>query len=166
MRKRNPPRGSLTIDALKQTLCEILYMPGRERRKRVLFQEVKDAHAVQLRDETRVIAMIKLLFEVDTFAAGQPCPALDQPSAYFRFDGSCFLRVSSTRISILLASRYFCTARMILIATFRLVEISRASTTLPNVPWPSRRMILSARQHPSARGTPSTYTCLQRHRRA
>ena len=109
-------------------------MPGWERRKRILLQEVENAHAVQLCNQTWVIAMIELLLKVNTFAARQPCPVCRQLNAYFKFDGSCFLSVSRTRISILLASRYFCTARMILMATLCLVEISRASTTLPNVP--------------------------------
>lgn len=39
--------------------------------------------------------------------------------------------------------RYFCIARMILTATRQRSSLSHASTTLPNVPWPSNRMILS-----------------------
>jgi hypothetical protein len=42
-----------------------------------------------------------------------------------------------------LASRYFWMARMILIATRLLVSMSTASTTLPNVPWPSKRTVRS-----------------------
>lgn len=53
----------------------------------------------------------------------------------------------STRISILLASRYFCTARMILTAYFRSGwRRSTHSTTLPKVPSPSLRTIRSERR--------------------
>ena len=37
-------------------------------------------------------------------------------------------------------------ARMILIATRLLVSMSTASTTLPNVPWPSKRTVRSGQQ--------------------
>lgn len=62
---------------------------------------------------------------------------------YFRFVGSRSRSFWSTRISILLASRYFGIARIILIATLVLVSVSMASTTLPKVPWPNSRTVRS-----------------------
>jgi hypothetical protein len=53
------------------------------------------------------------------------------------------LRVVRTRASILLASRYFWTARMILMAQYRPLSRSKHSTTFPNVPCPRSRIILS-----------------------
>ena len=52
---------SLTCHTFQQVPSKVLYMPRRERGKRILLQEVKDAHAVQLRDETWVIAVVELL---------------------------------------------------------------------------------------------------------
>lgn len=43
------------------------------------------------------------------------------------------------------ASRYFCTERMILIAHLVRLRLSYASTTFPNVPWPSKRETESIR---------------------
>lgn len=60
-----------------------------------------------------------------------------------RFIGSRSLSFCSTRTSILLASRYFGIARMILMATLVLFVVSTASTTFPNVPWPNRRTVRS-----------------------
>jgi hypothetical protein len=57
--------------------------------------------------------------------------------------GSLRRSASNTLISILLASRYFWTARITLMATLRRFSTFLASTTLPNVPWPKRRTILS-----------------------
>lgn len=65
------------------------------------------------------------------------------------FFGSCFFNASSTRISILLASLYFGIALMIFIATLRRVSICLASTTLPKVPCPNNRTILSSNQLPN-----------------
>ena len=61
----------------------------------------------------------------------------------FRFVLSLDANVDSTRNSIFDASRYFCTERIIFTAhrTFRC--LSYASTTLPKVPWPSKRIIES-----------------------
>ena len=61
----------------------------------------------------------------------------------FRFSRSLYFNVLRTRNSILLASRYFCTDRMILMAHLDLLRLSYASTTLPKVPWPSSLRISS-----------------------
>ena len=68
---------------------------------------------------------------------------------YFRFKGSRSLSFWRTRTSIRLASRYLGIARMILIATFWLFCVSMASTTLPKVPWPSKRTVRSKASKPS-----------------
>ncbi len=54
----------------------------------------------------------------------------------YRFSGSLFRRVCSTRSSILAASRYFWMERIIFRATCSCRTMSKALTTLPNVPWP------------------------------
>ena len=64
-------------------------------------------------------------------------------TTYCLLVGSRSLSLLRTRISILLASRYFGMARIILIATFLFSIVSCASTTLPKVPWPNRRTIRS-----------------------
>src|ERR1700761_8804421 len=51
--------------------------------------------------------------------------------------------VERTRSSMRLASRYFWTERMILMAQRDFFRRSHASTTLPNVPWPKSLTILS-----------------------
>jgi hypothetical protein len=51
--------------------------------------------------------------------------------------------VDKTRNSILLASRYFGTERMTLMAHLVPFRLSQASTTLPKVPWPSNFRIWS-----------------------
>ena len=67
----------------------------------------------------------------------------------FRFCRSLWDKVCSTRSSMREASRYFCTDRMILIAHFDLVRLSKASTTLPKVPWPRSLLTWSGNsQHP------------------
>ena len=63
--------------------------------------------------------------------------------AYCRFMGSRSLSFCKTRTSILLASRYFGMARIILIATLVLFWVSTASTTFPNVPCPKSRTVRS-----------------------
>lgn len=60
-----------------------------------------------------------------------------------RFALSLSASVESTLSSILEASRYFCTERIILMATFVFFRLSYASTTLPNVPWPRSLLISS-----------------------
>lgn len=114
---------------------KVLDVPLGERRKAVLLEKVEDAHAVQLRHDTGVIAIIKVFVEVDTFTARQRFPlTLRKQATDNEFAGSCALSVSSTLISILLASLYFWTARMTLMATLRRDSICLASTTLPKVP--------------------------------
>ena len=102
-----------------------------------------------------MIPEIKVFLQMEAFA---------DPSAYshessridsLRIPTSCLFNVSNTRISILLASLYFGTARITLMATLFLVASSRASTTLPNVPWPRSFTILSAHKpgvHASPQG--------------
>ena len=60
-----------------------------------------------------------------------------------RLDWSLHASVESTRNSMREASRYFCTERIILMATSACLLRSQACTTLPNVPWPSSRTIES-----------------------
>ena len=55
-------------------------------------------------------------------------------------------RVDRTRSSIREASRYFWTDLMIFTAQRVFLCLSYASTTLPNVPWPRRRIIESSRE--------------------
>lgn len=69
----------------------------------------------------------------------------------FRFCRSLWDRVCSTRSSMREASRYFCTDRMILIAHFVLRRLSKASTTLPKVPWPKSLLTWSANGQHSLR---------------
>lgn len=85
----------------------------------------------------------------------QPRSTLRSRETHLRFKGSLSLSFWRTRTSILLASRYFGIARMILMATLLLVWVSTASTTLPNVPWPKSRTVRSesnGRQHEARRG--------------
>jgi hypothetical protein len=129
--------GVLTVHALEQALCKILNMLDREWSEGILFEKVEHAHSVQLGHEARVTPVIKVLLQMDTFAGSISHAGTEMaPSrvTHLRLCGSCFFNVSSTLISILLASRYFWTARMTLIATFFLVSICLASTTLPKVP--------------------------------
>ena len=130
----------LTINTLQQTLCEILDMSFWERREWILFQEIEYTHPVQLWNDTGVIAMIKVFVHMDTMTM---VSLIIISETYFVFPGSCRRNVSNTLISILLASLYFWTALMTLMATLRLLSTFLASTTLPNVPWPRRRTILS-----------------------
>ena len=69
----------------------------------------------------------------------------------FRFCRSLWDKVCSTRNSMREASLYFCTDRMILIAHFVLSRLSKASTTLPKVPWPRSRLTWSANSQHSVR---------------
>jgi hypothetical protein len=84
--------------------------------------------------------MIKVFVHVDTMTI---VSSIMLSWTYFVFPGSCRRNVSKTLISILLASLYFWTALMTLMATLRLLSTFLASTTLPKVPWPRRRTILS-----------------------
>jgi hypothetical protein len=68
----------------------------------------------------------------------------DREGTNCRLLGSRSLSFCNTRTSMRLASRYFCMARMILIATRLFVSMSTASTTLPNVPCPSKRTVRSS----------------------
>jgi hypothetical protein len=43
-------------------------MPLGKRGKAILLEEIKHAHPIQLRDDTGVIAMVKVLVQVDTVA--------------------------------------------------------------------------------------------------
>ena len=130
----------LTINTLQQTLCEILDMSFWEWREWILFQEIKYTHPIQLGDDTGVITMIKVFVHMNTMTI---VSLIMGSWTYFVFPGSCRRNVSKTLISILLASLYFWTALMTLMATLRLLSTFLASTTLPNVPWPRRRTILS-----------------------
>lgn len=82
-------------------------MSLREWLKPVLLEEIKHAHTVQFGDETWVIPEIKVLFEVYAFASTVSATQVIHVRTHLRLLGSCFLSVSNTRISILLASRYF-----------------------------------------------------------
>lgn len=119
-----------------------------ERCKVVLLEKVVHAHPQELRDETNVVAVVEPLQEVYTFANGDwsqlsmTC-MLSTETAYLLFFGSRSLSFCRTRTSILLASRYFGIARIILMATRLFVSMSTASTTLPNVPWPNSRTVRS-----------------------
>jgi hypothetical protein len=62
-------------------------------------------------------------------------------------------RVDKTRNSMRLASRYFCTERMILMATSAFLLRSYACTTLPNVPWPRSFTIESVEKESVPLGT-------------
>ena len=61
----------------------------------------------------------------------------------FRLSVSFAFKVARTRSSILEASLYFCTLRMILMATGLSRRLSRAFTTFPKVPCPRRWRIWS-----------------------
>jgi hypothetical protein len=63
----------------------------------------------------------------------------------FRLWRSFDARVDNTRNSILDASRYFCTERIIFTAHRVFRWLSYASTTFPNVPCPRSRMMESAK---------------------
>lgn len=120
----------------------------------ILLEEVEDAHPVQLGDQARVIPVIEHLLQMDALSAPWSVLPMDpamEPEwkAHLSLAGSFFLSACKTRTSILLASRYFCTARMTLMATLARVSRCLASTTLPNVPWPSSRTILSTRRQQS-----------------
>lgn len=68
-------------------------------------------------------------------------------------------KVDNTRSSIFEASRYFWTERMILTAHRVLRCLSYASTTFPNVPWPSNLIMRSvSSQHPN----PNRQSCTMR----
>jgi hypothetical protein len=66
----------LTVHALEQTPREVLYVFFWEWLERVLLEKVEYAHPIQLGDETRVIAKVKVFVEVDAFAAGWSVIAL------------------------------------------------------------------------------------------
>jgi hypothetical protein len=132
---------------------KVLDVRHRERDKVVLLEEVKDGRAEQLKDEADVVLVVKHLSQVDAFAederkwasVGQRWAGAGARPTHFSLYGSPRLSSSRTRISILLASRYFWTARMILTAYLRSGLLrSTHSTTLPKVPSPSLRTIRSA----------------------
>ena len=102
-----------------------------------------------------MVAVVEPVQEVDAFAARKRrsisacvCACawakIGEADTYCLLSGSRSLSFWRTRTSILLASRYFGMARMILIATRLLVSWSTASTTLPNVPWPRSFIVRSS----------------------
>jgi hypothetical protein len=62
--------GPLTIHALEQTPRKVLDVFFWEWLEGILLEKVEYAHPVQLGDETRVIAKVKVFVEVDALAAG------------------------------------------------------------------------------------------------
>jgi hypothetical protein len=130
----------------------MLDMMRRKRVEFIFFQEVKYRLTEKLENHAYVISKIKPFKQMNAFAkekvylsiATHECARADLVGlSYFRFSGSFSFNVLRTRISILLASLYFGTARMTLTAQYRRRTRSQHSTTLPNVPWPSKRIILS-----------------------
>lgn len=105
---QNPPCWiSLTINTLEETLGKVLYMSKRKRTKSILLEEIKNAHPIELRDDTGVRSVLEILVHVDAFAAVSVLMRPRKIWSHFRLCGSCFLSASNTRSSILLASLYF-----------------------------------------------------------
>lgn len=106
-------------------------------REIIFLEEIVYTHAQELRNQANVVAVIEPLQQMDTFAVekNDECAYCNRlQGTYLVFFGSRSLSFCSTRTSILLASRYFGIARMILIATLLFVSVSTASTTFPKVP--------------------------------
>ena len=60
---------SLTCHTFQQVPSKILYMPLGKRLKGILLEKVKDAHPIQLSHQTRVIAVVEVLVEMNAFTA-------------------------------------------------------------------------------------------------
>lgn len=106
-------------------------MLRRERVESVVLQKVKDGLAKQLRDDADVIPEGESIQQMNAFAGGrsssmegsaqvaQLLHTYSPRHTHLSFLGSLALSVFNTLISIWLASLYFCTARMTLMATYR-----------------------------------------------
>lgn len=66
---RRGTEGGLTLHTLQQAPGKVLDMPFWEGLEAVQLEKVEHAHAIQLGDETWVVAEVKVLGEVDAFAA-------------------------------------------------------------------------------------------------
>lgn len=157
-------RKGRTSNTRQELSSEILDVRHREWHKVVLLEEVKDGRPKQLEDEADVVLVVEDLRQVDTFAEDRPKEHWSKPflaidecsegATHFSLYGSPRFSSFNTLISILLASRYFWTARMILTANLRSgLRRSAHSTTLPNVPSPSFRTIRSVRGEERLQGS-------------
>jgi hypothetical protein len=92
-------------------------MLRRERDEIVSLEEVKDTHPKEFSDNANVISKIKTILQMDAFSV-MVSHVENIIGIYFELLGSLRDKVDKTRNSILLASRYFCTALMILTAQY------------------------------------------------
>jgi len=118
----------LTSDTGNELPSKVLDVSHREGSELVLLEEVEDGGSEEFEDEADVIPVIKAFHEMNAFAerrrkkertrADRSARVVEEEddATHFSLLGSPFFSSFNTRISILLASLYFWTARMILTA--------------------------------------------------